>query len=128
MENLEITGKKDVYFVPSVKFDASTGQLLIQGESYLEDTRTFYLPLMHWINNFIKETRKPIHFKVDLSYYNTSSSKHLLELFYILKDYENDGGEVTVSWFYTEDDVDVEEEIEDLEIESGLKIKLVRKQ
>lgn len=127
MDNIEISGTKDVYFIPTVKFDAKTGQLLLQGESYLEDTRTFYLPLIKWLEKFIETEKKPITFNIDLSYYNTSSSKHIMEFFYLLKDYEIQGGEVKVHWYYTEDDDDVEEEVEDFEIESGLKINLISK-
>jgi len=127
MENLEIIGQKDMYFKPTVNFNASTGKLIIEGESYLEDTREFYMPLIKWVDQFAKENKKPVVFDIDLSYYNTSSSKHILEIFYVLKEYENKGGQVTINWHYTEEDVDIEEEIEDFEIESGLKINLIKK-
>jgi len=125
MENIEITGNKGVYFVPTVKFNATSGKLLIEGESYLEDTRAFYLPLIKWVESFVKVTKIPVILDVDLSYYNTSSSKHILEILYLLKEFENRGGSVTVNWHYTDDDADIEEEIEDFELESGLKINLV---
>ena len=67
----------------------------------------------------------PVTFDINLSYYNTSSSKHILEILYILKDFETQGGSVTVNWYYSEEDADIEEEIEDFEIESGLKINLI---
>ena len=127
MENIEIKGEKDVFFKPTVNFNSESGKLLLKGESYIEDSREFYVPLIKWIENFTSETKKPIIFDIDLSYYNTSSSKHILEMFYVLKDFENNGGLVTLNWFYTDEDVDIEEEIEDFEIESGLKINLIKK-
>jgi hypothetical protein len=44
----------------------------------------------------------------------------------ILKSYEDKGGKVTVKWYYDEEDPDVEDEVKDFEIESGLDIELVK--
>lgn len=126
MENINIKGSADTYFIPSVLFDAKTGKLRIFGESYLEDTKAFYHPLIQWIENYIKEVKGPVFLDFDLSYYNTSSSKSILEILYVLKDYESQGGQVSVNWFYSQEDDDIEEEIEDFEIESGLKINLIQ--
>lgn len=128
MENIEIAGSKGVYFVPTVNFNKTTGKLKIEGESYLEDTRAFYLPLIKWVENYTKESKNPLTLDIDLSYYNTSSSKHILEILYILKDFQTNGGQVSVNWYYAEDDEDAEEEIEDFQIESGIEINLIAKE
>ena len=125
MENLIIKGSANAFFIPSVNFNAETGILEISGESYLEDTRSFYIPLVSWIEQYIKEAKRPISLNFRLSYYNTSSSRCIMELFYPLKEYQEEGGEVSIYWYYNEDDIEVQEEIEDFEIESGLKINLV---
>lgn len=124
MENLVIKGSKENYYIPSVHFDANTGLLEITGESYLEDTKGFYDPILNWINEFTTDSEIPITLNIRLDYYNTSSSRSIMEILYILKEFEDKGGFVQVNWYYSEDDVDIEEEIEDFEIDSGLKINL----
>ncbi len=43
----------------------------------------------------------------------------------ILKDFEDDGGNVKVNWYFDKSDPDMVEEVEDFEAESGMKIKLI---
>ena len=128
MENIEIKGSKDVYFVPSVSFNADSGNLKISGESYLEDTRAFYLPLIKWVETFTNMEKQPVHLEIDLSYYNTSTSKHILEILYVLKDFQLKGGDVNIDWYYSAEDEDVQEEIEDFQHECGLSINLISKE
>ena len=127
MEDLFIKGTKDVYFKPNVNFNSNSGILEISGESYLEDTRAFYLPLIKWVEQYTKSGIKQVTLNIDLSYYNTSTSKHLLEIFYVLKEFENKGGSVILNWYYCDEDSDVEEEVEDFMLESGLQINLKEK-
>jgi hypothetical protein len=42
-----------------------------------------------------------------------------------MKDYEDNEGEVIVNWHYDENDIDMEEDIEDYMIDTGLKINLI---
>ena len=45
-------------------------------------------------------------------------------MLHVLKEFEERGGYVQVNWFCHEDDVDVEEEVEDFALDSGLTIHL----
>ncbi len=125
MQNIHITGSSDVYFIPSVDFNAETGICEIKGESFLEETEAFYRPLKEWLHKYIKEVRKPITFIFNLKYFNTSSSKAFLDVLKILKQYEEQNGKVTVNWHYDEEDLDMEESLEDYRIDTGLSITLI---
>ncbi len=125
MKDIYIQGSRDVYIVPTVKFLAKQGSCEISGESFLEETIKFYQPLFEWLREFTAEIRKPITFNVKLTYFNTSTSKCILTLLGILKKFEDDGGEVTVNWFYDEDDEDMKDDIEDYVVDSGMKINLI---
>jgi hypothetical protein len=124
ISNLEIEGEKGTFFTPHVSFNAETGVCLLEGESYLEDTWEFYERLQQWLKSFIQENR-PIVFNFKLTYFNTSSSKGILDLLKTLKNYENKGGSVKVTWFYPEDDEDNLEEAEDFKEDTGLNIQFV---
>lgn len=125
MENLLIEGSTGEYFVPSVNFDAPSGKCVISGESYLEDSVAFYEPLLKWLERYMQEINKPIDFEFKLTYFNTSSSKRILDIFRLLKDYEKNGGLVKVNWYYEDDDTDILEEIEDFMIISKLHINVI---
>ncbi|MCP3928592.1 MAG: DUF1987 domain-containing protein [Bacteroidetes bacterium] len=125
MENLEIQGSHGDYDVPTVLFNAETGVCTLQGESYLEKTAEFYDRLLEWLDQYIAEVDKPITFDFKLSYFNTSSSKRILYILLKLKEYEDDGGEITTNWYYDTDDMDMEEDVEDFRIISNLEINLI---
>lgn len=125
MENIYIEGSHTNFFVPTVDFNTETGKCTLSGESFLEDTIEFYDPLVQWLEGFTTEIKKPVVFEIKLTYFNTSTSRSILDLLNILKDYEEDGGEVTINWYYDEDDIDMEEDIEDYMLDTGLEINMI---
>jgi hypothetical protein len=124
MENLEIKGESGVYFIPEVKLNAQTGVCEISGESYLEDTDEFYNNIINWLETYISDVKKSLTFNFRLTYFNTSSSRSILNVLRVLKKYEDDGGNVTVNWHYPADDDSIAEEAEDYMKDTGLKINM----
>lgn len=128
MDNIHIQGVHEAYFVPTVNFDAETGVCEISGESYLEETVKFYAPLFDWITKFTENEKRPLIFNFKLSYFNTSSSKCLVDLLSMLKAYQKAGGKVEVNWYYDDSDEDIDEELEEVEdfmLETGLEINKI---
>lgn len=128
MNDIHIKGLHEAYFVPTVNFEAETGICELAGESYLEETIKFYTPLFAWIKEYTETIKKPLTFNFKLSYFNTSSSKCLVDLLNMLKAYQKNGGEVTVNWYYDDSDEDIDEELEEVEdftIETGLSINKI---
>ena len=125
MDNLKIKGSHGDFFIPEVDFNAKTGILLLSGESYLEDTAKFYAPVLQWLRDYTDKAYGPIMLNIKLTYFNTSSSRSILDILYILKEYEDNGGDVNINWFYNGDDYEIEEEVEDYMIDTGLKINLI---
>ncbi|PID89568.1 MAG: hypothetical protein CSA05_01540 [Bacteroidia bacterium] len=125
MESIEIKGYKEDYFIPSVSFDADTGHCLIEGESYLEETVEFYAPLLKWLEEYTSAAKGPITFDFKLTYFNTSSSKRILDIMLMLKEYEESGGAVTANWYIEDDDSDMEDEVEDFRIASDLNLNII---
>jgi len=125
MKDIYIQGSNDVYFVPTVKFEASSGKCLIEGESFLAETVKFYTPLIEWIEEFSNQKKGALDFTFKLTYFNTSSSKCILDILKILKRYENNNGKVSVYWHYDEDDSDMREALDDYMNDTGIKINLI---
>lgn len=128
MQNIYIKGYHGTYYVPTVDFNAETGVCTIEGESYLEDSNYFYTPLINWLKEFLETQDKKLTFNFKLEYYNTSSSKYIVEILLLLKKFERLGKQIEVNWYYnnaTEDYQDDIEEVQDFILETGLQINLI---
>ncbi len=125
MENITLSSSPTTPYFPEVNFNVDSGVCEISGESYMEETYKFYLPLINWIKDYIQHIKRPIELNVKLIYLNTSSTKCVLDILEILKDYEENGGDAKVNWYYDKADPDMVDEVEDFEAESGIKIKLI---
>ena len=125
MENLYIPIQEDEYDKPFVHFRANSGECEISGESFPEKTAEFYDRLVAWLKQYTEAVRGPIDFNIRLSYFNTSSSKRILEILILLQKYAASGGKVACRWYYDPEDLDMEEDIEDLKIISKLPLEMV---
>ncbi len=123
LQNIHLEEVRNIYVSPRVDFNAQTGICEISGESFLEETSKFYSPLVEWIQKYIR-TGKPITFNIKLSYFNTSTSKWLLRILYLLSEYQTKAP-VTINWYIYKDDIDLVEDIEDFMEDVGIKINIV---
>ena len=105
MDNLILEGTKTT---PNVNFSYEKGELLISGESYPENASAFYEKLITWIKNYISLT-KEIKLSFKFVYFNTSSSKAILDIIELLENYHKHGGKVQLTWQYEVDDEDIYE-------------------
>ncbi len=97
---------------PSVNF--TDGALEISGKSIPENSIEFYQPLYNWLDQYGQQPAKSTVLKVRLEYFNTSSSKCLLDVFRKLEAIQKSGkGNVSVTWMYEEEDEDMMEAGED---------------
>ncbi len=122
MEYLQIAAKDDTL---KVDFNAETGVLMLEGESYPENPIDFFVPLNNWIEQYIQEINGPLTLNTKIDYLNTSSSKCMLDLLEALDNYYESGGKVTVNWYYEEDNEDMEETGEDLCEDMEIPYKLI---
>ena len=127
MEDIHIKGSKDAYFVPTVDFSVD-GVCAIKGESHLEDTVSFFKPLFEWLETYCHNTSRQLKFESHLIYFDTATSRCILDILYIIKDFEDDGGDVDIKWYYDPEDPDMLEEVEDFKIDSQLDIEIIPQQ
>lgn len=99
---------------PSVEFGFTTGMLEIRGKSIPENSADFYQPLFDWLDNYSLSPAPETELKVCLEYFNTSSSKCLLDIFRRLEKINLSGKSVVkVLWYFEADDEDMMEAGED---------------
>jgi len=125
MKDLHIDAVQGVYLSPKVHFEFESGVCEIEGESYLENTTEFYAPVFEWLEVYFSR-KKDIIFNFKLTYFNTSSSKSILDMMCLLKDFEErKNGLVLVNWYYPHEDLDIMADAEDLMYEAQIKMNLI---
>ncbi|HOF20362.1 MAG TPA: DUF1987 domain-containing protein [Bacteroidales bacterium] len=112
MEPIKIEGTPKT---PTVKFDKSEGVFEIKGRSIPENSVEFYKPLVDWLDNYKEDPLPKTEVNIRLEYFNTSSSKCILDVFKKLEAIHKAKNEVVVNWYYEEDDEDMLEAGEDYE-------------
>tara|TARA_B110000438_G_C15636308_1_gene573241 strand:+ start:420 stop:794 length:375 start_codon:yes stop_codon:yes gene_type:complete len=119
MKDLNLEGSAKT---PTIDFK-SEGELLIKGRSIPENSIEFYKPLIDWISEYSDNPKGQTLVNIQLEYFNTSSSKCILDVF---KKLESIGdSEVSIKWYYEEDDEDMLEAGEDYEAIIDLKFEMI---
>ena len=99
---------------PFINFDSATGNFELRGKSIPENSVLFYRPLFEWLDNYIQNPATTTTLNIQLDYFNTSSSKCIVDLFKKLESISKNGkGQASINWHYNEDDEDMMEAGED---------------
>lgn len=94
---------------PKVILDPDNGVFEISGKSLPEDVTSFYEPILSWLDTYAESPLEKTEFSFKLIYFNTASSKALLDVLMKLEELSEAGNEVLVKWYYPDDDEDMEE-------------------
>ena len=98
---------------PTITFDSGKGFLEIKGRSIPENALEFYKPLVEWVEKYADKPQTSTNVNIQLEYFNTSSSKCILDVFKKLEAIKKGGSNVLINWYYEEDDEDMLEAGED---------------
>jgi len=83
---------------PTVKFDSAEGVFEIKGRSIPENSVEFYKPLVDWLESYKEAPLTKTVVNIRLEYFNTSSSKCILDVFKKLEAIHKAKNEVEVNW------------------------------
>lgn len=122
MENLILEGSAKT---PSITFNANEGKLELKGRSIPENSVEFYKPLNDWIEAYGVSPKAQTSVDIKLEYFNTSSSKCILDLFKKLETINGKGTDVNINWYFEEDDEDMEEAGQDYQAIISLPFKII---
>ncbi len=122
MENLNLEATK---YTPEIKTDSGNAEIRIYGSSYPENANEFYRPVSEWIENFLDEGNHKLTVNFYIYYFNTSTSKSFLNILEILEKYSEQGKDINVNWYYTEDDEDSLDNGERLFMEIDVNYQLI---
>ncbi len=93
---------------PDISFDSEKNILEIKGKSYPSNVSDYYMPVFSWLREYFKQSdsRREFTVNIELLYFNSGSSKVLLELFILLEAEASEGKNISINWIYLEDDED----------------------
>jgi len=103
MAKLIKINRSDVY--PDIILDKENGVFEIRGISLPQDARDFYQPVLAFLDEYASNPNKVTIFVFNLKYFNVSSAKMLLFVFYRLKEIYDKGNTVLVTWCFDDDDI-----------------------
>lgn len=132
MEKIILEGTENT---PELVMDHERHSMLFRGDSRPEDVRTFYLPILEWLENYEKQlfflTDQGAKIKLvcnfEFEYFNSSSAKYLMDIISKLGDISKiDGVTLELNWHYDAMDEDMLESGEEFEDMLGVKFNFVK--
>ena len=94
---------------PEIILDQEGNLFEISGKSRPEDVMQFYQPVLDWLDEYRKKPKPFTRFDFKLSYFNTASSKLILDILMILEEMKEEGNGVLVKWISLASDEDMQE-------------------
>ncbi len=99
---------------PEMTLDPGSGSISLSGCSIPENADRFYSPLYDLVNSYCARAAKETTVHIRLTYFNSSSSKYLLDLLKCLEDLHAGGNsQVRMVWHHGKGDLDMQEAGED---------------
>ncbi len=104
MEVINIQGTDDT---PNVILDKSKGKFELSGRSLPEDVNLFYQSILDWIDGYAEDPNEETEFDFKLEYFNTASSKIILDILLKFEEIVENGKKVKIIWHYHEEEEDM---------------------
>jgi hypothetical protein len=120
---------------PRVIIDPVNNKFEISGESRPENTSKFFTPLVNWFSEYRSDlyyqknslgTAKKLSIDFKLDYFNSTSAKFILDIFFQLEKIRNEGYEAEIVWHYDNRDTDMKESGEEFsKLAPGVPVRFV---
>ncbi|MBQ9469442.1 MAG: DUF1987 domain-containing protein [Bacteroidales bacterium] len=108
-------------FTPGILFDPEKSVFEIYGVSRPENVVGFYKPLLTWLDTYNQEVlqaepevHRQLEVNLKMTYFNSASSKFLLDMLLLFIRMDAGNCKVRVNWYYEEDDDEIKESGEEL--------------
>ena len=92
---------------PEIILNKIENQFDFFGTSIPENTKKFYQPILNWINNYIEDANEETVVNFKMTYFNTSSTKSLLDIMIQFKQLAKNGKMLIINWYFSADDEDM---------------------
>lgn len=106
---MEVLRRESSPETPLINFNPENGLMELKGRSIPFDSDDFWMPILSWFESYMHAPKTETIFKINLEYFNISSSKRILFLLYKLNELADAGKTVRVDWEYRKEDDDMYE-------------------
>ncbi len=110
---------------PTVDLNAETGICSISGNSYMQNSRDFFNPVLNWFQEYTSSKKGDLLLIYNLQNLNTGTSRVLYQILEILKEYKKHGADIKIKWNHTDKPDMLIDDIVDLTSEFGIDIEIV---
>lgn len=109
-------------FTPKVFFDPENSVFEISGFSRPENVIGFYRPILKWLEEYNENvlsqnldfSKSLLTINMKMTYFNSASSKFLLDILLEFMKFHSKGNKVEVNWFYEDGDDEIQESGEEI--------------
>ena len=99
---------------PKIELDPFTGDFIFSGKSIPENAAKVYEPILSWVSEYILHARPTTNLRLDMEYFNTSSSLWLAKIFKVLAKINNPDYVLIFHLYLPIDEFDELKEYEDI--------------
>lgn len=111
---------------PAIRLDPAQGLMEIRGRSIPENADRFFTPLHGIVEQYATAPQATSLLRVELTYFNSSTAKYLLDLFRQWEDLHASGrSQVRMEWLHARHDADMAEAGEDYRALLEFPVKLI---
>ncbi|HKK58410.1 MAG TPA: DUF1987 domain-containing protein [Salinivirga sp.] len=90
---------------PGIALNGSTGTIELYGRSIPENAINTYKPVLDWLDEYSVQPKETTTLNFKIEFFNTSSSKFILQILKKLEELHKQKFEVKVNWYYNDDDI-----------------------
>jgi len=90
-----------------VNLDKEMGRFEFYGKSLPEDPNEFFKPIIAWFKEYVATPNKETVLVFKMEYFNTASSKKILDILTLCFDIHKKKQSILVNWYYRYNDEDM---------------------
>ncbi len=92
---------------PEIILDKTGGRFEFSGNSIPENTKKFFEQVFDWLENYIADPNEETIVNFKMVYFNTSSTKSLLDIMIQFKELAKKNKMLIINWYFSADDEDM---------------------
>lgn len=89
---------------PQIDLNHLTGELILSGRSIPENAAKLYTDVLSWVTDYIKQPRHTTNLRLNLEYFNTSSSLWLSKIVKSLCSINDTGNTLFIHLYFSDED------------------------
>lgn len=99
--------KVETPYSPEVILDRERSRFEFYGKCYPEDANEFFAPIIDWFREYVVSPNRETIILFKLDYFNTASSKRIVDILNILNEIHKQKKVIVVHWHYRTGDEDM---------------------